>query len=264
MAIIAGAVAVVVVIAGVSYISLRNNDDGTTPAAQPTDTATTAGPASDCEYRASGDASKPVDPPPNGKPSVSGKYTATVTTNVGTVTLELDADQAPCTVQSFMHLADAGYFDDTPCHRLTTSATLKVLQCGDPSGSGSGGPGYEFDDEVTPDLTYGKGTVAMANAGPNTNGSQFFLVYAKSKLPPNYTVFGKIAGGLDVLTTLAEAGVAGGGSDGAPATAVTIESITIVPGVVSTDTPTETTSPSGTASTEPSGTDSASPSGTSP
>jgi peptidyl-prolyl cis-trans isomerase B (cyclophilin B) len=141
------------------------------------------------------------------------------------IELALDPAAAPCTVQSFVTLAEAAYFDGTTCHRLTTSETLSVLQCGDPTGTGSGGPGYEFDDETTPDLTYPRGTVAMANAGPGTNGSQFFLVYGDSQLPPDYTVFGTVTAGLEVLDEIAAGGVAGGGTDGAPATPVSIATV---------------------------------------
>jgi peptidyl-prolyl cis-trans isomerase B (cyclophilin B) len=105
-----------------------------------------------------------------------------------------------------------------------------VLQCGDPTGSGSGGPGYQFGEENLPadaENNYPAGTVAMANAGPGTNGSQFFLVYEDTTLPPSYTVFGTITEGLDVVRTVAEAGVEGGGGDGAPAQPVSIERVEI-------------------------------------
>jgi peptidyl-prolyl cis-trans isomerase B (cyclophilin B) len=102
-----------------------------------------------------------------------------------------------------------------------------VLQCGDPTATGTGGPGYEFDDELTGQETYQAGVVAMANAGPNTNGSQFFIVYDDSQLNPNYTVFGRVTNGLDVVQGIAAQGVAGGGTDGAPANQVTIRSVTI-------------------------------------
>jgi peptidyl-prolyl cis-trans isomerase B (cyclophilin B) len=129
------------------------------------------------------------------------------------------------------------FFDDTQCHRLTTSPGLSVLQCGDARGDGTGGPGYQFADEYPADqyppgdpalkkpVVYPRGTLAMANAGPNTNGSQFFMVYRNSQLPPAYTVFGTIdATGLATLDKIAAAGVAGGGDDGTPATEVTITS----------------------------------------
>ena len=161
-----------------------------------------------------------------------------MSTNQGNIGLQLDNAKSPCTVNSFASLAQQGYFNDTPCHRLTTAAGLSVLQCGDPTGYGSGGPGYQFANEYPtnqyqPDdpaaaepVIYPRGTLAMANAGPGTNGSQFFLVYKDSKLPPNYTVFGKIdETGLATLDKIAAAGVDGGGGDGKPAAPVTVKSI---------------------------------------
>jgi peptidyl-prolyl cis-trans isomerase B (cyclophilin B) len=183
-----------------------------------------------CTYTASGTASKPVSKPPAEASKVPATRTATITLNGSPVTVQLFAAKAPCTVNSFAHLADAKYFDGTTCHRLTKSATLSVLQCGDPSATGSGGPGYSFADENLTGATYKKGTVAMANAGANTNGSQFFLVYADSSLPPSYTPFGAITSGLDVVTKIAAAGVSGGGSDGAPAKPVKVTTVVVAKG----------------------------------
>jgi peptidyl-prolyl cis-trans isomerase B (cyclophilin B) len=142
-------------------------------------------------------------------------------TNQGPIPLTLDRKLAPCTVQSFVHLAERRFYDVTSCHRLTAYPTLKVLQCGDPSGTGEGGPGYKYKDELPTHLQpapgdptgvrriYPRGTVAMANAGPDTNGSQFFLVTSDSVLRPNYTVFGTIGEeGLKTLDKVAAAGVA--------------------------------------------------------
>ncbi|HSK56192.1 MAG TPA: peptidylprolyl isomerase [Jiangellales bacterium] len=143
------------------------------------------------------------------------------------VTIALEAQAAPCAVTSLAHLAGVGYFDGTSCHRLTTTASLRVLQCGDPTGTGSGGPGYQFADENLDGATYAAGTVAMANAGPGTNGSQFFLVHADSELPPSYTVLGTITEGLDVVTEIADRGTADGGEDGAPAQPVTIDDLVV-------------------------------------
>jgi peptidyl-prolyl cis-trans isomerase B (cyclophilin B) len=171
-------------------------------------------------------AAKDVGVPPAQEPA-TGASTASIDLTGGTVQIALDRATAPCTVGSFAFLAGAGYYNDTPCHRLTSSPTLSVLQCGDPSGTGSGGPGYSYADETNPDMVYPAGTVAMANAGPDTNGSQFFLVYADSTLPPSYTVFGTITDGLDVLTGIAAKGTANGGRDGAPAQPITISTITI-------------------------------------
>ncbi|MDH6114258.1 peptidyl-prolyl cis-trans isomerase B (cyclophilin B) [Kitasatospora sp. MAP12-15] len=180
---------------------------------------------------------------PNGKqwsaePAMSvdtnAKYTATLDTSCGTVTLQLDPSTAPHTVNSFVYLAGQNFFDHVKCHRLTTQG-IYVLQCGDPTGSGSGGPGYKFADENLTDKAvaggiYPAGTVAMANSGPGTNGSQFFLVYKDSQLAPSYTPFGKITGGMDVLNNIAAGGVQGGGGDGAPNANVVFNKVTAVKG----------------------------------
>lgn len=144
-----------------------------------------------CDYRTGGAPSKPVDPPP--WQAVAATGSTHVTFDLGDAKLEADLDRAkaPCTVNSFESLATQGYYTGTECHRLSTSGIF-ILQCGDPTGTGKGGPGYAFDDEVSPDTKYPAGSIAMANAGPNTNGSQFFLVYADTPLPPKYTVFGQL------------------------------------------------------------------------
>ena len=193
-----------------------------------------------CQYPASPDqAAKPVKPPRTGKiPTDPAQVSASMTTSQGNIGLMLANNESPCTVNSFASLVGQGFFNNTKCHRLTTSPTLGVLQCGDPKGEGTGGPGYQFANEYPTDqyppndpklqepLVYPRGTLAMANAGPNTNGSQFFLVYKDSQLPPQYTVFGTIqADGLATLDKIAKAGVAGGGDDGAPAVDVTIKSL---------------------------------------
>ncbi|HEX3899030.1 MAG TPA: peptidylprolyl isomerase [Mycobacteriales bacterium] len=161
-------------------------------------------------------------------------YTATIVTNCGTIVVALDGKDAPHTVNSFNFLASKGFFNDTPCHRLTTAeAGIDVLQCGDPTGTGSGGPGYEFQDENLKGATYPAGTVAMANSGANTNGSQFFLVYGKTPLPPKYTPFGHIVSGLDVVQRIAAAGTDnsnGYAGDGRPIQPVVIESFTVTKG----------------------------------
>ena len=155
-------------------------------------------------------------------------YTATIVTNCGTIKVAMDGKAAPHTVNSFVFLAGKHYFDNTKCHRLTTSGIF-VLQCGDPTGTGTGGPGYQFRDENLHGATYPAGTVAMANAGPNTNGSQFFFVYADTPLPPNYTPFGKVTSGLDILKAVAAKGSEPPG-DGAPKQPVTISSFTVAKG----------------------------------
>jgi peptidyl-prolyl cis-trans isomerase B (cyclophilin B) len=126
-------------------------------------------------------------------------------TTQGVITVRMLTDKAPCTTFSFRFLATRGYFNQTHCHRLTVQR-IYVLQCGDPTGTGSGGPGYSFNDENLAGATYPAGTVAMANAGPNTNGSQFFFTWKDTTLRPNYTPFGTVVGGMDVLQKIAAAG----------------------------------------------------------
>jgi peptidyl-prolyl cis-trans isomerase B (cyclophilin B) len=126
-------------------------------------------------------------------------------TSQGDITVKALTAAAPCTTNSFRFLIDHGYYNGTHCHRLTTQR-LWVLQCGDPTGTGSGGPGYSFNDENLAGATYPAGTVAMANAGPNTNGSQFFFTWKDTKLRPDYTPFGVVTSGMDVLQKIAAAG----------------------------------------------------------
>jgi peptidyl-prolyl cis-trans isomerase B (cyclophilin B) len=179
-------------------------------------------------------AAKKVDPPP-ATPTVSGTVNATMDTSIGKIGLTLDAAKAPCTVNSFVSLAKQGYFDQTSCHRLTEAATtgIAVLQCGDPTGTGGGGPGYTFADELSGHDHYGKGVLAMANAGPDTNGSQFFLVYADSSAldqQPNYTVFGTISpAGIAAITKAAKAGTDNSTAtgDGHPNVPVRITGVTV-------------------------------------
>ncbi|MDT7561639.1 MAG: peptidyl-prolyl cis-trans isomerase [Pseudonocardiales bacterium] len=194
----------------------------------------TAFPASgNCTYKPDGQAARPAQAPPDANVSARGTAPVALATSAGQIDLTLDRDLAPCTVNSFLSLAKQGYFNNTSCHRLTTSPGLQVLQCGDPTGTGSGGPGYSFADETYPQLTYGRGYLAMANAGPNTNGSQFFMIYGDaSALTPDYTVFGYITpASLPVLDKVAKAGDDGsldpnpGG--GKPNMAVTITKVTV-------------------------------------
>ena len=160
------------------------------------------------------------------------EWTSTLTTSVGDVTLSLDGAAAPQAVANFVALADSGYFDGTSCHRLTTSGIF-VLQCGDPTGTGTGDPGYGFGpiENAPADDVYPAGTVAMARQGGDgeSMGSQFFLVYEDSTIPSDaaggYTVFGTITSGLDVVQAVADAGTADGAGDGSPATPVTIEGV---------------------------------------
>jgi peptidyl-prolyl cis-trans isomerase B (cyclophilin B) len=155
-------------------------------------------------------------------------YTLTMTTNCGVIKADLYAAKAPHTVNSFLFLASKGYFTDTPCHRLTTSG-IYVLQCGDPTGTGSGTPGYSFKDENLTGATYGTGVLAMANSGANTNGSQFFINYKDSTLAPSYTPFGKVTQGLDIVQAIGARGAKAADASGntAPNQPVSILSFTI-------------------------------------
>lgn len=204
----------------------------------PTDEAPTPGPGAErvgqtvmagpCTftYDAQGSAGAPVDAPTGDIPT-DGTEALTMTTNQGVIGLTLDPAGAPCAAASFEALTEQGFFDGTPCHRLTTSDSLQVLQCGDPSGAGTGGPGYSYPTQTTGSETYPRGTLAMANSGQGTDGSQFFLVYGDSQLQPDYTVVGTIDdAGLAVLDQIAAAGAEGGAPDGAPVEPVTIESMT--------------------------------------
>lgn len=184
-----------------------------------------------CEYLEDGTGAAGIGTPPTDNVSSDGTVTLDVTTDQGAMVFSLDRSLAPCAVNSFEFLAQAGFFDNTPCHRLTTEQSgFGVLQCGDPTGQGTGGPGYSFAEEPpTSDDPYPEGTLAMANSGTaNSTGSQFFICYTScSALPPNYSSVGTVTEGLDVVKQIAAAGVSGGGSDGAPATPVTIQSIVL-------------------------------------
>jgi len=159
-----------------------------------------------CEYTASGTAAKPVDPPSTDNVPKTGTVKVVMHMDAGDVTMDLDRAGAPCAVHSMESLVDQKYFDDTSCHRLVPNF---VLQCGDPSGTGRGGPGYTFKDELTGNETYPVGTVAMANAGADTNGSQFFIVLGdNSGLQPDYTVLGTVeADSMAVVNYIASQGV---------------------------------------------------------
>lgn len=199
-----------------------------TASATSTGAATVAEPAHHCTYTKSGTAARKVSLPPSAPP-YTASYQATITTNRGTIDINLLNSKATCTVNSFVHLAEQDYFNNTKCHRLTTES-IYVLQCGDPTGTGTGGPGYEFGSENLKGATYPAGTVAMANTGePNSNGSQFFLVYKNTPLPASYTPFGTITQGLPVIDAIAKAGSdnSNGSGDGHPKENVVIDTVTI-------------------------------------
>ncbi len=225
---VAGAVFVVLVIAGGVTLARWVTPDNTSAADGSPTTATTA------------PSSTPAKPKPTAKTypeappktlAQGSRWTADVRTSAGRIRLELYGDLAPQTVSSFLFLSREKFYDSTPCHRLTTDG-IYVLQCGDPTGQGSGGPGYQYGVENAPKGgTFPAGTLAMARSSdPASNGSQFFMVHRKTSLPTEgggYSIFGKVTGGLDVLQKVASVGTADGTGDGAPKTPVTITRIMV-------------------------------------
>ncbi|SDJ16187.1 peptidyl-prolyl cis-trans isomerase B (cyclophilin B) [Frankineae bacterium MT45] len=243
---IGGSIFVVLLLVLGIAIAEHNSDNkkSTAAAASGTSAPTSAAPTSaasttpttpgDCDFTKDGSAAaKPVTLPPLTGNPVSGTAKVTMNTSQGVIAMTVDRALAPCTVESFLSLAKQKYYDNTPCHRLVTSG-IYVLQCGDPTGSGSGGPGYTIPDEATGKETYPAGTLSMARTSTaHSGGSQFFFVYKDSPdLAQNlgalqYTVFGKVTTGLDVLQKIAAGGVKDGSTDGSPKLPVTIKTVTV-------------------------------------
>ena len=163
---------------------------------------------------------------PEMKIDVSKKYQALLDTSQGVITINLHADKTPITVNNFIHLSESNFYNNTIFHRIIDGF---MIQGGDPTGTGSGGPGYNFNDEPF-DGEYTAGTVAMANAGPNTNGSQFFIMHKDNPLPKNYVIFGKVTDGMDVVDKIATAkvSVSNMGENSKPIEPVSIKSIEIL------------------------------------
>jgi len=238
-AITTGAVCVVAALAVGGYFLFGTGGGksaAATPSTSPSATASATSsaaavsePAHSCTYTKSGTAARTVKLP-SATPDYKATYQTTIVTNRGTIVIDLANSKATCTVNSFVSLAKQSYFNNTKCHRLTTSEYY-VLQCGDPSGTGEGTPGYEYGNENLTGAKYTTGTVAMANTGAaDSNGSQFFLVYKNSTtLPASYTPFGTIVQGLPVLQSIAKAGSnnSNGTGDGAPKESVVIKSVII-------------------------------------
>lgn len=217
----------------------KKTDASSKSSAAPTPSATTPKPVHDpCAKPAAGKAgTKQWKKEPAMTIDTSAAYTFTMQTTCGAIPIALNVAKAPHTANSFKFLSDQGFFDHTKCHRLTTTG-IYVLQCGDPKGTGQGGPGYTIPDEnlnglgkadSSGSVTYPAGTVAMANTGQaHTGGSQFFLVYKDSPLPPKYTPFGTVStAGMKVLTKIAAAGESTGQGDGAPNATVVINKATV-------------------------------------
>ncbi len=239
------AIAVIVVVgAALLLTGVLDGDDDPSAAADGTSSVPTTSPAA--TTNADGTISCTYGPDESGNPNLTdvgtppdpeatptqGSVNLLMSTDQGDLTLTLDRTLAPCAAASFVYLTGQGFYDDTPCHRLVNQENFGVLQCGDPTGEGSGGPTYKYAEEVTPETTYPRGTIAMAKtSAPNTTGSQFFLCFVDTELPPEYTVVGTIdEAGLQVLETVAAGGIkdVGPTGDGAPAIPVQIESMTVL------------------------------------
>jgi cyclophilin family peptidyl-prolyl cis-trans isomerase len=247
LAIVATAVgAAVVVIAALVITGVFSGDDSTDAAADSSAPAATntAAPTTNadgtisCSYLPddSGNPNlKDVGTPPSPEATpTQGTSTLLMSTNQGDLTLTLDRAKAPCAAASFTYLASQKFFDGSPCHREVNQPTFGVLQCGDPTGSGSGGPSYKFAQEVPEGTTYPRGTIAMANTGqPNSTGSQFFLCFTDTQLSPDYSPVGTVdEAGLAVLDKVAAAGNDGSfeaqAGGGAPNLPVTINTMAVV------------------------------------
>lgn len=249
--VVAAVVVLAVVVGGITWFALSTRSDDTpadvaaSATAAPSDLPTpTESSAAQPTSEDTGQEAVPVDcgPPKETRPDdisfdaapenalkAGASYDITFATNCGKIVVATDPKAAPETVNSMVFLAEEGYFDLTRCHRLTT-AGIYVLQCGDPAGDGTGGPGYSVPDENLPadgENNYPAGTVAMANAGPGTAGSQFFIVYGDTTLPGSYTIWGTVTKGLETVRGIADAGVDGDTDDGPPAQPVVIETATV-------------------------------------
>lgn len=230
--VLAVVLAMVIVIGGFVALSKTLNKDtavnaSTPPASQSTATTSTQPSAAAVKNVVAGCVTPPKVPTdarkrdlPDKKIAAGKTFIATVTTNCGVITMELDGTKAPQTVASFLGLAESGYWADSPCHRLTTSGIF-VLQCGDPTGTGGGSPGYGFGVEnAPPDYNFAPGTLAMARTSdPKSNGGQFFIVYKQTVLQDKigYSIFGKIISGMDIVDKIAKAGATPASAGGSTA-----------------------------------------------
>jgi peptidyl-prolyl cis-trans isomerase B (cyclophilin B) len=253
-----GVLLVLGLIAGVSAAVLSGGTSAASPkatakasasASATTSAAAVTEPAQHCTYTADSTGTVVKAGLPTASPDYKAAYTASINTNRGAIKIDLLNSKATCTVNSFVYLASDDFWNNTQCHRMSTTGGLYMLQCGDPTAKasqklscssttlGTGGPGYEYASENLPtatsstaSVTYKAGTLAMANGGGATNGSQFFLVFKNTTLGPDYTPFGTITSGLNILQNVAKAGTsctyasAGGG---VPKEKVVIDSVSI-------------------------------------
>ncbi len=234
-------VVVVLLLGSLAWILVARSGDVPTASAEASPSAAAS---SDPKAEPTGEAEGSLDCAPPGTPRAdslswekapdaapAAGSSIVLNTNCGDITIALDPE-APKTIASEAFLASEGFYNSTTCHRLTTEG-IYVLQCGDPKGDGTGGPGYVVPDENLPtdvaegDVSYPAGTVAMANAGPGTSGSQFFIVYQDTVLPAGYSIWGRVTSGLEMVQEIAALGVSGGSTDGAPSQPVFIESATV-------------------------------------
>lgn len=246
-AVIGTSTAVVVVIGGIVAATaafVGNKDDATTSAAPTASGAPSASPEAKPKAYDAATGTCGYLPDTRGQVKAAGlppekvstaPATMTIKTNLGDIVATLESAKAPCTINSFKYLASKNYFDNTKCHRMGT--TFRILQCGDPLAKadgknetdGQGGPGYRFANENLEGAKYTRGVLAMANSGADTNGSQFFIVFGDTELSPDYTPFGTVTKGLEILDKVAKKGVVGGSGDGtgAPKQPVEIKNVTI-------------------------------------
>lgn len=250
--VVAAAVVIIALVGGIWFLATRDSEEETQAQETSTAPSTTEVPEAKplagkrttplednikCEYTETGDASRDVPTPKGTDVSTKGTVKVNFATKQGDIEMELDRSLAPCTVNAITDIISAKYYDDTVCHRMTDGGIF-VLQCGDPTGKGNGGPGFQFANEYPTDETdeadlqnpaiYPKGSIAMANAGADTNGSQFFINYKDSELPPNYTYFGNLTEkGQKTVDTIAAKGVKDGQPDGEPAEEVRISKATV-------------------------------------
>jgi peptidyl-prolyl cis-trans isomerase B (cyclophilin B) len=250
---IAGSAVAVVLVAAGAVLWFTRGGGSSSPAlstASPSGSASASGSASGASASASSTAGPNPCPKPTAQPPATpqkfgaapdaalaqGKtWTWTVKTSCGDLVATLDGAKAPKAVANVIFLSGKKFWDDSPCHRLSTDGGLLMLQCGDPTGSGTGGPGYSFGpvENAPKGGPYTRGMLAMANTGqPDSQGSQFFIVFGTSTLPPNYTVFGTVTQGLDVIDKIAAGGISSVGASGGgpPNRAISIVSTSVTPG----------------------------------
>lgn len=244
IAIISSAVAVLLVLGGSLYLTQRLGGDdpaakaaakssaSPTPSATPSTSASPGAPPTVACGAQAPPAALPQTFPAEPPLTIDQKatYATTLETSCGAITFTMDAAKAPHTVNSFAFLADKHFYDGTFCHRETATPSLTVLQCGDPKGDGTGGPGYTIEEENLAGAKYSRGVVAMAKTqAPHSTGSQFFLIDKDSELPPQYTVVGRITQGLDVLDKITAIGQddSNGQGDGAPKQRVYLDRVTV-------------------------------------